>query len=255
MEPTKMKERIKKFNSKRKQRGNAQYFRKKRGSGGKGRGPIDSEFPRRFLGYRGKSQNRLWLRRAIALQLRERKDKTPKDRELICNIYLDTVNQELAEKFYDVLLEVAEEIDFEIKSEFPVIISSWIKGFILRSQKALSSREVRERFEKVERAIELQQIEQVQSVIDKNINDAIARLMEASKDIPNICTIAGSLLFVKTTVNGKSSVFAQNLSHEQLMILRYKPSLLHDPIHALEALEEHRIKTLEAEKSKRLQAS
>ncbi len=148
-------------------------------------------------------------------------------------IYLDTNKTELAEEFYRSILEVLANIGFELIDEEPAKFGSWIKKFMLKSKDVLTREEVVKRLDKVERAIELKHIDKMQSEVDSNTAQSIAKLIECTKDIPNFATLAGSLLFAKVTINGESTVFAHVLTQEQLLIARENPQLIYKPLELL----------------------
>jgi large subunit ribosomal protein L20 len=157
---------------------------------------------------------------------------------LECEIYLDTENIDVAEEYYKAVREVANIIGFEISKQNKAIIGSWFKRFWIKSKKVIESREVQERLEKLERGLELKNIDKVQSEVDLNTAQAIGILMEKSQGIPRLVTKVGSLLFVKITVNGEESIFADNLTQKQLKFLKQNPSLTKRPEDLLKKLEE-----------------
>ncbi|MBY8962871.1 hypothetical protein KJK34_08930 [Flavobacterium sp. D11R37] len=168
-------------------------------------------------------------------------------------IYLDTNNVEHANTYYSTLLDLLEKLDFEVEKEDPAILGSWIKNALLKFKRAATSKEVVSRLEQVERALQLKHVDKVQSEVDLNIAEAIARLIESTNNINNFSSLVGSLLFAKATINGESVVFAQVLTQEQLKVVAERPSLLHRPIELITKMEEIKAVSLE-EGAKRLKA-
>lgn len=144
-------------------------------------------------------------------------------------IYLDTHDVEAAEAYYRALKEVMATIGFERTMENKAILGSWFKRFWLRSKDFVSSKEVQERLEKVERGLELKNIDKVQSEVDLRTAKAIGLLLESSKDIPNFVTRIGSLLFIKVEIDGQSTFFAETLSQKQLKLVEENPALIKKP--------------------------
>lgn len=227
--------------------------RKSSSHGGSGRGPRSGN-KKSLTGGDFPNRNRKWaIKRGSDRMKVVRMDKgEPKEVTLSCKVYLDTNDDKISEKYYENLLKVLEEQDFILSKENPAEKGSWLKNFWVNSKKTMTSEEVVTRLEKIERGIELKNIDKVQSEVDLNISQAISNLILSTKEIPNISTLVGSLLFAKATVNGESIVFAQTLTQDQLKIVKENPSLLNKPFELINKMEEVQAKVLAENKQKRL---
>ncbi|QIJ88286.1 hypothetical protein C7H62_0477 [Mesoflavibacter sp. HG96] len=226
--------------------------------GGKGRKPRDRKGMSFITGGNPRKRNKKWIlkRRNDRFRVvRSDENTQPKETELKCQIYLDTNDDKISEKYYQNLLKVLEEQDFILSRENPAEKGSWLKKFWVKSKKTLSSPEVLDRLEKIERGIELKHIDKVQSEVDLNTSQAISNLLESTKDIPNFSTLVGSLLFAKATVNGEPIVFAQTLTQDQLKIVKENPSLINKPFDLINKMEEVKVKVLAENKQKKLAGS
>lgn len=237
--------------------------RSQNSNGGNGRNPRAPQNNRVSTGGNSNPRNRKWIMRKIFGRFSKRtveniphenfqNGNTINSVELInCEIYLDTDDITVAENFYKSFLNVLETVDLDLSKESPAVIGSWYKKFWLNS-KNFTNKEIATRLEKVERGIELQYIDKVQSEVDLNIANAIGILLTSTKDIPQFSSLVGSLLFAKVTVNGEPRIFAQTLTQEQLRILRDTPSLLQNPSMLILKMEEEKNKVLAENKVKQI---
>lgn len=228
--------------------------RKAPSSGGNGRRPRSGSRIRITTGGNPRNRNRKWIikRGSDKIKVVKMNNPRPKEIELDCKVYLDTNDDKVSKKYYENLLKVLEEQDFILSRENLAKKGSWVKNFWVKSKKAITSKEVVERLEKIERGIELKHIDKVQSEVDLNTSQAISNLLLSTKEIPNFSTLVGSLLFAKATVNGEPIVFAQTLTQEQLKIVKKNPALINKPFDLINKMEEVKSKVLTENKQKRL---
>lgn len=78
----------------------------------------------------------------------------------------------------------------------------------------------------------------MQSEVNKNNRKAAKVLMDAVKDVPNAAMDMGSLVVVKTTIDGEPKVMIRNLTMDQLIQLDKNPDLLNKPFDLLYILNE-----------------
>ncbi|RYD73915.1 MAG: hypothetical protein EOP53_19250 [Sphingobacteriales bacterium] len=223
----------------------------KSSNGGNGKTP---QRPRHLNNSTGGNSRRnlKWIMKRAANRAFQSRSLRIRSHHIACEIYLDTDDIQLAETYYANLNAVLQTLDFKIVREKATEIGSWIKRFFARTKTAITSKEVQIRLEKLERGLELQFIDKVQSEVDLNTAQAIATLIDSTKEIPNFSTLVGSLLFAKATVNGEQIVFAQTLTHEQLMIVRNNPGLINKPFDLVQKMEEERMQVLAFGKVKQI---
>lgn len=155
----------------------------------------------------------------------------PIQHPFVATIYLadDHGHQEVQQALSDLL----ESFDFEIVDSLPPIRGSWYRDFIAVSRRALTSRELGERLQKVERGIELHLVHKQQAEIDSMQGDAVAKLLTALEHTPDALVQIGSVLLIK--VDGVPAV--RNLTQVELRYLEHNPRLLKSPATILEALQ------------------
>ncbi|WP_289665963.1 hypothetical protein [Flavobacterium panacagri] len=236
----------------------------KTSNGGRGRNPRTPKNFRITTGGNSNQRNRNWIIKRIlgkAIGVIGIKDENNNSKnnnptkitnDIPCEIYLDTDNYELAEVFYKNFVNVLKTVDLELTKENPAIKGSWIKKFWVGT-KDFSKSEIVTRLEKVERGIELQYIDKVQSEVDLNTANAIAILLAQTKDIPQFSSLVGSLLFAKATIDGEPRVFAQTLTQDQLAILKENPTLLHNPFNLIVKMEDVKTNVLAQNSVKKLE--
>lgn len=163
-----------------------------------------------------------------------------------CAIYLDTNDEELANNYYKAFVNVLDTFGFKIKNEGIPRKGSWIREVIFGPKKTLTNEQIHEQLGKIPRALELKHIDKVQSEVNMNEARAIADLIEATKNIPNISTIAGSLVFIKlTNADGSPMYLTQNLSVKELEEINRTPSIIFKPLELLEKIENMKKKASE----------
>ncbi|MFK5889704.1 MAG: hypothetical protein QM486_03105 [Flavobacteriaceae bacterium] len=226
----------------------------RRTSSGGGKIPHSGRIVVTITGGNSGKRNKKWSLKRKIDKIKVFKLENPETNNVVldCKIFLDTNDDRISKKYYQNLLAVLEEYDFILSKEHPAEKGSWIKNFFVKSKKALTSKEVVYRLEKIERGIELKHIDKVQSEVDLNTSKAIANLLDSTKEIPNFSTLVGSLLFAKSTFKRKAIVFAQTLTQEQLKIVKENPSLINKPFDLINKMEDVKVKVLEENKQKKL---
>ena len=222
---------------------------------GRGRKPRSGKGFRLITGGNPRKRNKNWMKIRKSDRFKathSNKKNEPKEVEISCQVYLDTNDDKISSEFYNNLIKILEEQEFTLSRENPAKKGSWMKDFWVKSKRALTSSEVVDRLEKIERGIELKHIDKVQSEVDLNISQAISNLLQSTKEIPNFSTLVGSLLFAKATVNGEPIIFAQTLTQDQLKIVKENPSLINKPFDLINKMEEVKAKALSENKQKKI---
>lgn len=122
--------------------------------------------------------------------------------------------------------------DFELVAGLEPRRSSWGQELFARSGRAVTSPEVRERLEKMERALEVTLLSKPQSTVDIAEAEATALLVNALAAFESGVLQAGSILVIKTP----AGVVSRNLSPREMLALERDPSVLHAPATVLKAL-------------------
>jgi len=145
-------------------------------------------------------------------------------------VYVDTDNYVFAEEFYFSLKSLFLSFGFEFLDDGAQVKGSWIRkkiSFFFR--KIAEFLEPEEALAKIKQALELKHIDKVQSEINKNNIEAAAAFIKANENIDNAVAKMGQILFLKTTVDGKSSTITKQLSIQQMKHLEEHPESLSIP--------------------------
>lgn len=100
----------------------------------------------------------------------------------------------------------------------------FLTEFFALTRDILTSRQVAERLEKVEFALEAQHLRKPQAEANLASGQAAAQLIEALSATPSAVIQIGTLLIIKTTTrDGRSAVVVRTLTPKQLAVLETKP--------------------------------
>lgn len=151
-------------------------------------------------------------------------------------IYLDSNDQNNIKNAYKTITDFINNKNLVVEKDLPAEEGSWFKRFFVKTKNIAESEGFKEKKSEVEYGIKLHTITKHQSEVDKNQAEAVSKIIESIKDIPNAAIKIGSLLIVKITVSETPSISAKNLSLKELMMLENTPSLLKNPVQLLENL-------------------
>jgi len=90
--------------------------------------------------------------------------------------------------------------------------------------------------DRLERAAQVAALSKPESEANRNNAEAIARLLEASRDTPTFIAISESILFIKVTDNRGPRVFAKTLTATELRMIDDHKIPLADPQRVLDIL-------------------
>lgn len=124
----------------------------------------------------------------------------------------------------------------EIDDEYPPIQGSWFKKMIGRTKDAATSDEVREALKKLKHGVEIETLQKGQAEVNKTNAEAVRELMSAMAGTENAACSIGSILIVKVTKDGKSSVFTKTLTQNEMIAIEDNQAILMDPATVLEKL-------------------
>lgn len=93
----------------------------------------------------------------------------------------------------------------------------------------LTLREVQERLQKAERALELATLHTYQANVDKTQAEAASTLVKALDQTPDAIVQIDSLVLVKMTDGAKARLIVRSLSQQELLNVQKSPDLLQDP--------------------------
>lgn len=164
-------------------------------------------------------------------------DEYPMHRYIPIKIYLSESDPEAVEKISKAIEKLTETISFSITDDFPAEYGSWWKRWIAKSQEVVTRKEVIERFEKIERAIELKGIHEPQSIVDKNEAEGTAAMLNSLNDIDHAALLIGSVLLIKyKNDNNEYIVQARTLTPKEMIYLEKNQQILSSPKNILSSL-------------------
>jgi hypothetical protein len=149
--------------------------------------------------------------------------------------YLSEDDPNLGAAISAAMQELSRAIGFERFDEEEARRGSWFKRSYQRAKEALTRPEVQNRLRKAERALEMKNIDLVQSEIDLNLASAAAKLKETLEGVENGIVSLGSLFAVKTVIEGKPRMAVVSLSQDQMQKIRDNPELQMDPLKFFQA--------------------
>lgn len=144
-------------------------------------------------------------------------------------IYISEDNPEKFETIRKAAFKVAEINKIYLGFPGPKIkgsILQWFKGaFDIFSEKTRLS----DRIEKIETALEVQNIDRPRAQIDRELAGAVAELITALSSVDEGVLALGSLVLIKLSNENKGKVISFNMTKTQLEMLNKNPDLLKNP--------------------------
>lgn len=151
------------------------------------------------------------------------------------DVYLATDDPAVADRVF----VAVDALMLELGYGTPVDTQIHRGSFFRRSRavrRLMSSTEFMGRLQKVERAIELAQLDKRQAEVDGVQSEAVARLLEVLQEVASACIRSGSVLIIKYDAGQGPVVIARTLSPVEVHTLDRFPEIQTDPRKALEAL-------------------
>lgn len=115
----------------------------------------------------------------------------PIEDEISVNAYLDTTNREIAAQVFDALDKVAQALGYEGSYNESIQLGSFWRRATAKLVAGLTSKEVRQRLIKVERALDLRQVDGHQADVDLRTSQAVAHLASSLEAVPQACLRVG----------------------------------------------------------------
>ncbi len=152
-------------------------------------------------------------------------------------VYLPKEDRALEQKLLSAMEQLSEALGLDVVLDFREVRRSWFKTWIMKFGRFLSTPEVAERLQKVERAIELKGLDIPQSQVDAKQAHAVSELLRALARTPEALVQIGALVIVKhPSVNG-GVVCVRTLTPDIMDRLESDPSLLSQSTNFLKILE------------------
>lgn len=152
------------------------------------------------------------------------------------HVYLSKDDPKAAQRISTAITNLLDVFGFEVSDDFPPEKSSWFKGWFAKSKETITQPEVANRLKKVERAIELAQLQERQATIDEKQAKATRDIMAAIENTPDAVCLVGSILAVKITNDETPRVYVRSLTPEEMIFLNQNQHLLKSPDTILESL-------------------
>jgi hypothetical protein len=156
--------------------------------------------------------------------------------ELQVEVYLDTEDRRDAEQAFRAVDELVDLLGYErpdVLGDFPGSIFRRMQAL---SKEALTSKELRDRLIKVERAVELNYLDTKQAEVDGKEAEAVSKLVGALENVPEACVRLGSILLIKYQISTGPIIVTRNLSQVELRALERFPEIQTKPSNVLSGL-------------------
>jgi hypothetical protein len=127
------------------------------------------------------------------------------------------------------LRELLANIGFKIFYWRRPQIGSWFRRMVAKSRDIIARREVKERLEKIERAIEVQTLIKPQAEADSKILTAVSDFIRSVGDNEAAAQIGSILVVKKKNSTGGFDSIARTLSQKQLLFLENNPQFYSQP--------------------------
>lgn len=157
----------------------------------------------------------------------------PLDASISVNVYIDSNDENLARGVIEAAQGLAAVLGYEGVNDERILRGSiWRRARAVLRQ-GLSSRELRDRFVKVERALELRHLDASQAEVDSKEAEAVSTLIASLADIPNACVVVGSIFLIKFTTPDGPVIHSKCLSQVEIRALERFPEIQVNPRNAL----------------------
>lgn len=167
--------------------------------------------------------------------------------EISVAIYLDTNNASSIAQVVRHLDELVESLGYHGPIEPRIERGSFIRWSRAKFNGTLTSREAKDVFIKVQRALELSYLENQQAEVDSKAAKSVSSLVMSLNDIPNACIRAGSILLVKYSSPQGPVILTRILSPLEIKTLERLPGIQQDPQKVLEYLALAQAESIESE--------
>ncbi|RWQ60298.1 hypothetical protein [Mesorhizobium sp.] len=169
-------------------------------------------------------------------------DHIPLVRFLPLRFYISEASDAQIQSTKRAITELAQAIGMEISDEYPGVRGSWLQKLFAKTSEVTTSEAVRERLDKVERALEMKALLTPQADVDEKLANAAANLIKATENIDQTAMQLGSILFIKMTINGKPIVHVKTLNQKEIIQFEKNQGILSSPESILHKLAELCIK-------------
>jgi len=134
------------------------------------------------------------------------------------------------------VFELLETYGFQVERQGIPITGSWFHRFWVQTKEAAPP--VEELLAKLQRTLELRELDHPQSEVDLNQAEAVTRLLGALSPESDALMQIGSLVLIKV----QNKIFVRTLTQVELVYFNRNPALFQDPAKALQVLQEGRVK-------------
>ena len=179
-----------------------------------------------FIAYRRTSQDYLWLLSTGADIAR-----AELIRYLPVRVYISepVPEQKTLNNIVESIEQLLDGVGFEKSDEFPEESGSWWKRLVLKTKNFFTQKEVTDNLKKAARATEIAILDRPQAEANLCQAQAASALISSLSGTESACIQAGSLLIVKASNNGNSSIIARTLTPMELKRLEENQAVLRKP--------------------------
>lgn len=151
--------------------------------------------------------------------------------------YISEFDPEIAFDLERSLIALAESVGLEVIYEGEPEFGSWFQDFLTRTKEALTDKQVQQRLEKAERALELKHLDSIQAKADLDLSKAAKNISDILSKVPEGVVCLGSITGIKTA---GGSLVIMTLTQDEMLQVAKDPSLKKSPDKLLDLLARHR---------------
>lgn len=156
------------------------------------------------------------------------------ENEVPVSVYIDSDDEDEIASVIEAVKELTHALGYEEVGEPDIRRGSfWRRS---RAVAATGMDELKSRLMKVERGLELAQLDLRQAEVNVKESEAVSKLLSALEGTERVCILVGSVFLVKYVVNGQQVVVVRNLTQLEMHALTKFPEIQTRPEEALQAL-------------------
>ncbi|WP_439377485.1 hypothetical protein [Amycolatopsis lexingtonensis] len=161
---------------------------------------------------------------------------TTGDDRISVDAYLDTDNQDVIDNVLRYVDDIVLTLGYGKPEGITVERGSIFRRSFSRAKETLTSAEMKERLEKIERAVEVQGLLLPQAEVDFKISQAVSGIIASLANTPSACIRAGSIMLIKYQTDEGPVILTRNLSVHEIRTLERFPGIQKEPSKALDLL-------------------
>ncbi|MER9414775.1 hypothetical protein NKI95_02120 [Mesorhizobium sp. M0306] len=140
-------------------------------------------------------------------------------------IFLEESPSPAVQGLRDEITKLLDAFGAEVADEFPPVIGSFFQTFTGRFKNALRSKEAKERYAKIEKALELQVLGKIQADINLKASEAFANVARALENSGNASIQIGSMIYEQVVDESGRHVRSRELTLAEMIEIENRDKL------------------------------